>query len=65
MDKLHLVAGYLIENEKASGEVFKALMEGKELPSNNEAQVPSEANQLPEVKEAASDIPTENAEENS
>lgn len=65
MDKLHLVAGYLIENEKASGEVFKALMEGKELPGNNEAQEPSEANQLPEAKEAVSDIPTENAEENS
>ena len=65
MDKLHLVAGYLMENEKASGEVFKALMEGKELPGNNEAQVPSEANQLPEAKEAVSDIPTENTEENS
>lgn len=31
IDKLHIVAKYLIENEKVNGEDFKALMEGREI----------------------------------
>ena len=65
MDKLHLVAGYLIENEKASGDVFKALMEGKELPDNNEAQTSAEVKELPEAEESAADTAPESAEEKS
>ena len=65
MDKLHLVAGYLIENEKASGDVFKALMEGKELPDNNEAQTSAEVKELPEAEENTADTAPESAEEKS
>ncbi|MBR2315748.1 MAG: ATP-dependent zinc metalloprotease FtsH [Clostridia bacterium] len=65
MDKLHLVAAYLIENEKASGEVFKALMEGEELPENNEAHVATEAKELPETEDNTADAPAESTEEKS
>ncbi len=32
-DKLHVIAEYLIENEKMDGTQFKAAMEGKEIPA--------------------------------
>lgn len=32
-EKLHLIAGYLIEHEKMDGTQFKAAMEGKEIPA--------------------------------
>ncbi len=48
MDKLHNVAGYLIEKEKMDGELFKKFMTGEEpkpAQENEEAAVASEENE--------------------
>lgn len=51
MDKLHLVAGTLIEQETLEAEDFNLLMEGKAIKSQSKAKKePSETKEIPEKK---------------
>ncbi|MBQ9964580.1 MAG: ATP-dependent zinc metalloprotease FtsH, partial [Clostridia bacterium] len=48
-DKLHLIAEYLIENEKMDGAQFRAAMEGKEIPEySNMSLFTAQAEAAPE-----------------
>ncbi len=60
IDKLHIVAKYLIENEKVNGEDFKALMEGRDIPKLDSDS--PETNQIADNAENVI-LPAENEED--
>lgn len=60
IDKLHIVAKYLIENEKVNGEDFKALMEGREISKIDSDS--SETSQTADNTESVI-LPAENEED--
>ena len=55
MPELHKLAKYLMEREKISGDEFKIIMEGGELPPLEEAEAAPKAAEVPAAPEAEAD----------
>ena len=55
MPELHKLAKYLMEREKISGDEFKIIMEGGELPPLEEPEAAPKAAEVPAVPEAEAD----------
>ena len=62
-DQLHVVAQFLFEHEKMSGEQFAAAMEGKEIPMNVDEEDDDEASTVSEVEITAEGKPEGEADD--
>ena len=62
-DQLHVVAKFLFEHEKMSGEQFAAAMEGKEIPMNVDEEGDDEASTVSEVEITAEGKPEGEADD--
>ena len=62
-DRLHVVAKFLFEHEKMSGEQFAAAMEGKEIPMNVDEEDDDEASTVSEAEIIAEGKPEGEADD--